>query len=275
MCLPFTIEQLRTTVSKLEQSHEDLSIAREALTQSERLASMGQIAAGIAHEVNNPLSVVLLYANLLLERISGRDDFRADLSAIAEHADRCKKIVAGLLNFARQNKVFRQRVDVRELVAKSVTAARLKAAVRVETLLELEQPVIEVDPDQMIQVLSNLFNNADAAMPEGGSLAVRILGTGDEVSFEVSDTGVGIAPQNLRKVFEPFFTTKQVGKGTGLGLAVVHGIVKMHGGRIEVRSNADPAAGPTGTTFVVTIPGGEDPGEGAALERMEEAGRPG
>jgi signal transduction histidine kinase len=275
MCLPFTIEQLRTTVSKLEQSHEDLSVAREAWTASERLASMGQIAAGIAHEVNNPLSVVLIYANLLLERLNGQDDVRSDLSAIAEHADRCKKIVAGLLNFARQNKVFRQSVDVRDLVAKSVTAARLRPSVRVQTLLEVQQPVVEVDPDQMIQVLSNLFTNADAAMPEGGCLTVRILGSGDEVSFEVSDTGGGIAPQNLRKVFEPFFTTKQVGKGTGLGLAVVHGIVKMHGGRIEVRSNADPAAGPTGTTFTVTVPRGEDSGEALALERVEEAGRMG
>jgi signal transduction histidine kinase/Fe-S-cluster-containing hydrogenase component 2 len=273
MCLPFTIEQLRTTVSKLEQSHEDLSAAREALTQSERLASMGQIAAGIAHEVNNPLGVVLIYANLLLERIQGRDDFRSDLSAIVEHADRCKKIVAGLLNFARQNKVFRQSINVMDLVEKSVTAARLRPAVRVRTRLETGQPVIEVDPDQMIQVLSNLFANADAAMPEGGCLTVRILGSDDDVTFEVSDTGVGIAPQNLRKVFEPFFTTKQVGKGTGLGLAVVHGIIKMHGGRIAVRSNADPAAGPTGTIFQVTVPRGEDSGETTAPERGEEAGR--
>jgi signal transduction histidine kinase len=273
MCLPFTIEQLRTTVTKLEQSHEDLSAAREALTQSERLASMGQIAAGIAHEVNNPLSVVLIYANLLLERIDGQEGFRSDLGAIVEHADRCKKIVAGLLNFARQNKVFRQSVDVRDLVAKSVAAARLKPSVTMETRLEIEQPLIEVDPDQMIQVLSNLFANADAAMPSGGRLSVRITGSEDEVSFEISDTGVGIAPQNLRKVFEPFFTTKQVGKGTGLGLAVVHGIVKMHGGRVQIRSNADPAAGPTGTTFNVTVPRREESGEAAEFERMEEAGR--
>ena len=274
MCLPFTIEQLRTTVSKLEQSHDDLAVAREALTASERLASMGQIAAGIAHEVNNPLGVVLIYANLLLERADGKAEFRSDLSAIAEHADRCKKIVAGLLNFARQNKVFRQSVDVRDLVAKSVTAARLRPEVRVQTRLELEQPIIEVDPDQMIQVLSNLFTNADAAMPAGGCLDVRILGSREEVTFEVSDTGVGIAPQNLRKVFEPFFTTKQVGKGTGLGLAVVHGIVRMHGGRITVRSNADVAAGPTGTTFSVIFPRSEEPGAAAEPERWEDAGRP-
>jgi len=104
---------------------------------------------------------------------------------------------------------------------------------------------------------------------------VRILGSDEEVTFEISDTGIGIASQNLRKVFEPFFTTKQVGKGTGLGLAVVHGIVKMHGGRIQVRSNADPAAGPTGTTFSVTVPRSEDTGEALALDGMEEAGRPG
>ena len=270
MCLPFTIEQLRTTVTKLEQSHADLSAAREALMQSERLASMGQIAAGIAHEVNNPLSVVLIYANLMLERLDGRDDFRSDLTAIAEHADRCKRIVAGLLNFARENKVFRQRVDVRDLVAKSIAAARLRPAVRVQTVLEIAQPVIEVDPEQMIQVLSNLFTNADAAMPEGGCLSVRMLEAGEGVAFEVSDTGLGISLENLRKVFEPFFTTKQVGKGTGLGLAVVHGIVKMHGGRIAVRSNSDPAAGPTGTIFTVTIPRGDDSEDES--EGLDEAG---
>ena len=254
MCLPFTIEQLRTTVRKLEQSYSDLSAAREALTQSERLAGMGQIAAGIAHEVNNPLGVVVIYANLLLERLDARDERRADLQLIAEHADRCKKIVAGLLNFARQNKVFHQSSDARDLVAKAVLAARLKPSVQVLTRLELSDPFIEADPDQMIQVLSNLFANADAAMPEGGVLQVRIREAGDEAVFDVADTGVGIAKENLAKVFEPFFTTKQVGKGTGLGLAVVHGIVKMHGGRVQVRSNANPAAGPTGTTFSVALP---------------------
>jgi len=271
MCLPFSIEQLRTTVSKLEQSHQDLSVARQALNQSERLAGMGQIAAGIAHEVNNPLGVVLIYANLLLERLDGRDELRADLSAIAEHADRCKKIVAGLLNFARQNKVFRQRVDARDLVGKAV-AARLRPVVRVRTLVDVPRPVVEVDPDQMIQVLSNLFTNADAAMPDGGDLTVRLRCSNGDVCFEVTDTGVGIPSENVAKVFEPFFTTKQVGKGTGLGLAVVHGIVKMHGGKVQVASNADPAAGPTGTTFSVTVPRGEDSAAALAREGAPTAG---
>jgi signal transduction histidine kinase len=180
-----------------------------------------------------------------------------------------------LLNFARQNKVSRQSVDVRDLVARGVAVARMKPAVRVQTILELAPPVIEVDPDQMVQVLSNLFSNADAAMPEGGCLSVRLYGADGEVSFEVSDTGGGIAPRDLRKVFEPFFTTQQVGRGTGLGLAIVHGIVKMHGGRVEVRSNADPAAGPTGATFTVTIPRGDDPGEAPeppSDEEPEQAG---
>jgi signal transduction histidine kinase len=106
----------------------------------------------------------------------------------------------------------------------------------------------------MVQVLTNLVSNAQQAMPDGGALIIRLSDTPDEVTFMVTDTGVGIPRENMDKLFDPFFTTKQVGKGTGLGLAVTHGIVKMHRGQIRVESNADPAAGPTETTFVVTLP---------------------
>ena len=124
--------------------------------------------------------------------------------------------------------------------------------VRVESTMA--DPIAEVDGDQMVQVLTNLVSNAQQAMPDGGALIIRLSDTPDEVTFMVTDTGVGIPHENMDKLFDPFFTTKQVGKGTGLGLAVTHGIVKMHRGQIRVESNADPAAGPTETTFVVTLP---------------------
>ncbi|MFA6003717.1 MAG: [Fe-Fe] hydrogenase large subunit C-terminal domain-containing protein [Elusimicrobiota bacterium] len=254
MCLPYTIEQLRTTVQELEMSHQDLVEVREALGQSEKLASMGQVAAGIAHEVNNPLGVVLIYANLLLERCQDKSEVREDMSVIVEHADRCKKIVSGLLNFARQNKVFRQRTDIRELIEEAVRSAPPPAGVRLKVAVDTAHAMAELDPDQMHQVFTNLVSNAYAAMPGGGELSVRAFGTNGELVVEVSDTGTGISKSNLKKVFEPFFTTKQVGKGTGLGLAVAHGIIKMHSGQIRVASNADPAAGPTGTTFTITLP---------------------
>jgi signal transduction histidine kinase len=111
-----------------------------------------------------------------------------------------------------------------------------------------------VDPDQISQVLVNLLTNAQAAMPRGGCLAVELSGDGDTITLRVADAGVGIADENLPRIFDPFFTTKQIGTGTGLGLAVVYGIVKMHRGKITVKSNADPSRGETGTVFTVMLP---------------------
>jgi signal transduction histidine kinase/Fe-S-cluster-containing hydrogenase component 2 len=254
MCLPHTIEQLKRAVRELAVSNEQLASAQEALMQSEKLASMGQLAAGIAHEVNNPLGVVLMYAHLLLDECDKKSPLRSDLVMIAEQADRCKKIVAGLLHFARQNKVLLEPTDLADLVAKSLRAvpAPERVAVRVEH--QVEDRTAEVDRDQIIQVLTNLLSNAYAAMPEGGAVTVRIGGDAERIRLVVADTGVGIRRENQAKIFEPFFTTKQIGMGTGLGLAVTYGIVKMHRGDIGVESNADPDAGPTGATFTVTLP---------------------
>ena len=254
MCLPFTIEQLRKSVKELDESHEELASAQQALMHSERLASMGQLAAGIAHEVNNPLGVVLLYTHMLLEDCETRMPERQDLEMIATQADRCKKIVSGLLNFARQNKVFLQEISVPDLVTQALRSVRIPSGVTVEVQHEQPNLTTELDRDQMIQVLANLMNNAVEAMPDGGTLALRSGVTSGQVFLSVSDTGCGISKDNLKKVFEPFFTTKTMGKGTGLGLPVTYGIVKMHRGEIRVESNADPAAGPTGTTFTVLLP---------------------
>ena len=215
---------------------------------------MGQLAAGIAHEVNNPLGTVLMLSHILLDEVPGGSDMREDLAMIVEHADRCKKIVAGLLHFARQNKVELRTSDVRELVRRAVKALQKRdnVVVRVET--DKVDTTAQFDRDQFLQVLTNLMNNALAAMPNGGVLSIRTGGDAERVWLAVSDTGVGIPPENLRKIFEPFFTTKQPGQGTGLGLAISYGIVKMHHGDIRVQSNADPAAGPTGTTFTVSLP---------------------
>jgi signal transduction histidine kinase/Fe-S-cluster-containing hydrogenase component 2 len=254
MCLPYSIDQLRKTVQELALSHEQLASAQEALMQSEKLASMGQLAAGIAHEVNNPLGVVLMYAHLLLDEAGQTTPLHEDLQMIAEQADRCKKIVAGLLNFARQTKVLAEPTNIREHVERSLKSAPAPATVTTRIECEIDDPVVELDQNQITQVLTNLFSNAYAAMPDGGTLTVAVQGDDLDVRLKVSDTGVGIPQENLGKIFEPFFTTKQIGKGTGLGLAVTYGIVKMHRGDIQVASNADPQAGPTGTTFTVTLP---------------------
>jgi signal transduction histidine kinase/iron only hydrogenase large subunit-like protein len=254
MCLPFTIEELRRTVKELALSHDQLQAAQQALMHSERLASMGQLAAGIAHEVNNPLGVVLLYAHMLLEEADRNSGLRGDLEMIANQADRCKKIVSGLLNFARQNKVLLQQTNLRDLVLQGLRSVPIPAGIAVRTDRVDPGVMAELDRDQMIQVLANLIANAVEAMPNGGSLDIAAGGDGDRVVIAVTDTGTGIAKEHLNKIFEPFFTTKPMGKGTGLGLPVIYGIVKMHRGDIRVESNADPATGPTGTTFTVTVP---------------------
>jgi len=254
MCLPYTIDRLRDSLKELSESNAELASARQALVNAEKLASMGQLAAGIAHEINNPLGVILLYAKLLLDDASADPQRRRDLGLIAEQAERCRKIVAGLLNFARRNKVVRQPVDVTRMVDRCRRAVLIPDNVRVWVEHRMADPVAELDEDQILQVLTNLIVNAVEAMPQGGDLTISTSDTPAEVVLEVRDTGCGIPPQHLPKIFEPFFTTKQIGKGTGLGLAVAYGIVKMHRGRIEAESNADPARGPTGTTFRVTLP---------------------
>lgn len=253
MCLPFMIDQLQCALADIEASNRQLARTQEALMQSEKMASMGQLAAGIAHEVNNPLGVVLMYAHLLLDECQD-PRIRDDLTMITEQADRCKKIVAGLLHFARQHKVVRQPVDLRNLIDRTLNATRVPDDISIDVRHDLDDPVVEVDGDQIIQVLTNLVTNAMAAMVHGGRLTICTSGDAHRVSVQVSDTGVGIPKQNLAKIFEPFFTTKESGKGTGLGLAVSYGIIKMHCGDIRVDSQPDPAVGPTWTAFTVTLP---------------------
>ena len=257
MCLPHSIEQLRSTVRELAHSNEELASTQEALVKSEKLASMGQLAAGIAHEVNNPLGVVIMYAHFLMEQIGDRPELREDLTMVVEQADRCKKIVSGLLNFARQNKVEHGRVNFVELTQRALRSVPPPVNVTLDFENRMEDPLADLDADQLTQVLVNLVSNAYAAMPDGGSLTVTVGDDGpgsDRCRLAVSDTGVGIPAENIPKLYEPFFTTKKVGQGTGLGLAVTYGIVKMHRGDIKVISNADPAKGATGTTFTVSLP---------------------
>ena len=254
MCLPNTIEQLRTSFAALEESHRSLEDAKEALEKSGRLASMGQLAAGIAHEVNNPLGILLLHANLVLEEADDDSQLHEDLETIVDQANRCKRIISGLLNFARQSRVVRQPTNVAELVQKVLHTLPVGEGVVVEVDDRLDDPVAEIDSAQIVQVLSNLLTNGQQAMPDGGRVVVTLEDTPEEVVIQVSDAGVGIPEEDMSRLFDPFFTTKQVGMGTGLGLAVTHGIVKMHRGQITVESNPDPAAGPTGTTFTVRLP---------------------
>ena len=256
MCLPFTIEKLHVSIDKLNISNEKLAKAKAALQQSEKLAHMGQLSAGIAHELNNPLGVITMYSSILMDEAPEGDPVREDLKLIVEQADRCKKIVSGLLNFARKNQVNLVETDVVKFMEHSLNSVIKPENLTCTFTSSIADPIGFLDIDQMMQVVTNLEKNAIEAMPDGGLLHVGVEGDPEEITFIVSDTGSGILKENMDKIFTPFFTTKEMGKGTGLGLALIYGIVKMHKGKIHVDSNADPAEGPTGTTFRITIPRG-------------------
>ena len=254
MCLPYTIEKLHRSVQDLALSNAKLTTMQNALKQSEKLAHMGQLSAGIAHELNNPLGVVIMYSNILLDECKPDDPVRDDIQLIVEQAARCKKIVGGLLNFARKNQVNHQSIDIRKLTENSISGVVFPNNVKAVIEDRTTSPDAAIDSEQITQVLTNLFRNAIDAMPDGGTLTVTLEDTVSDVVITVSDTGTGIKEEDKPKIFEPFFTTKGIGKGTGLGLATTYGIVKMHKGQITVESNSDSARGPTGTTFKLILP---------------------
>jgi iron only hydrogenase large subunit-like protein/nitrogen-specific signal transduction histidine kinase len=254
MCLPYTIEKLHKSVKDLALSNEKLSSMRQALKQSEKLAHMGQLSAGIAHELNNPLGVVIMYSNILLEESAEGDPVKDDLKLIVDQAGRCKKIVAGLLNFARKNQVNHQRTSIRELAEHSLESIIAPDKIKISVIDKTTNPDAMLDTEQMTQVLTNLVKNAIDAMPDGGTIDLILEDTLGDVIIIVKDTGTGIKDEDKAKVFEPFFTTKAIGVGTGLGLATAYGIVKMHKGQITVESNTDPSRGQTGTSFKIVLP---------------------
>jgi signal transduction histidine kinase/iron only hydrogenase large subunit-like protein len=254
MCLPNSIDKLHVSINELAVSNEKLFSVQQTLKQTEKLAHMGQLSAGIAHELNNPLGVVIMYSNILLDEADADSPLKTDLKLIVEQAQRCKTIVSGLLNFARKNQVSKTETDLNDLVRISISSVLVPDNVLIDIKSRQTDPVADIDKEQMIQVISNLIKNAFEAMPRGGRINVELEDTNLDVTIKIGDNGSGINPDDLEKVFEPFFTTKGIGKGTGLGLATAYGVVKMHKGNIKVESNADPSKAPTGTCFTITLP---------------------
>jgi two-component system NtrC family sensor kinase len=246
--------EMGTLAESFNTMVETLQDTNDQLVQKEKLASVGQLAAGVAHEINNPLGSVLLYADILCrETPPDNTQQREDLAMIIKEATRCKTIVTDLLNFSRQNEVLAQKTDLTTLLqelAEEASKKQLYAKVKLTTELDPSLPLIEADPLQLRQAFLNLMNNGAEAMSEGGELTLRAR-RGPNAGFvtvEVQDTGTGISDENMKKLFTPFFTTKPIGKGTGLGLAITYGIVKMHQGQINVQSQVGK-----GTTFTITL----------------------
>jgi two-component system NtrC family sensor kinase len=246
--------EMRTLARSFNIMVETLTETQEQLLQKEKLASVGQLAAGVAHEINNPLGSVLLYADILCkETPEENEQQRKDLRMIIREATRCKTIVNDLLNFSRQNEVLAQDTDLNAMIrtlAEEQSKLELYRNVNIETDLDLNLNTIQADPLQLHQVFTNLMNNAAEAMPDGGTLILRTRSDPEAgfVTVEVEDDGIGIPKENMKRIFTPFFTTKPIGKGTGLGLAIIYGIVKMHRGQLSVQSEDGK-----GTKFIITL----------------------
>ena len=247
------ITQRKRAEEALEERTKELQEAQEQLIVKEKLASVGQLAAGVAHEINNPLGTILLFSDIMCKELPPDDSRRGDLQMIMNETTRCKTIVSDLLNFARQNEVLAQSTDVNTLLCETVEEIKIQPIFeQVQTILRLDPtlPKIQADPAQLKEIFINIMTNAAEAMKGGGSLTITTEPTADEIiKIAFQDTGCGIPKENLSKIFTPFFTTKPIGKGTGLGLAIVYGIIKMHRGQIYVESEVG-----VGSTFTITLP---------------------
>jgi signal transduction histidine kinase len=230
----------------------ELKHTQAQLIQSAKMAAIGQLAAGVAHELNNPLTGVLGFAELLLRQASPDDPSRARLVTIAAEARRARDIVRGLLDFARQTEFHQEWADVNQVVQGTLALSRKRlehGKVTVAEQYTSDLPRLLLDVGRMKQVILNLVTNALQGMPQGGTLTVTTEQVGSEVAVRIADTGAGIPVDILPRIFEPFFTTRPIGQGTGLGLSVSLGIVEQHGGRIEVESQEEK-----GSTFTVWLP---------------------
>jgi len=237
---------------KVEERTQELRAAQEQLLQSEKLASIGQLAAGVAHEINNPMGVILGFAQGILKTLSEDDPLRRPLTTIEKESLRCNRIVQNLLDFARHSEPTPHLTNINELINASCDLVEHQTSLQNVKLIKgynSALPSIMADPNQLQQVFINIMLNAYQAMPDGGTLHIATRQVGSELQVIFTDTGVGIPPENVQNIFDPFFTTKEVGEGTGLGLSVSYGIVKAHGGDIEVKSQAGK-----GTTFVIRLP---------------------
>jgi two-component system NtrC family sensor kinase len=248
-----TFKEMLTALQERDKQSE------KKLLQSEKQASIGKLAGGVAHEINNPLTGIFTFTHMLLRRTDIATDVRSDLETIAQETERVRKIVKGLLDFSRQTELDREPTDVNRLVRYTISLVENQALIK-GIHLSSEQgeglPMITLDRNQMQSVLLNIIINALDATEPGGSITIT-TGMGlsaskpDQKGVQIvcTDTGCGIPPENLDKLFDPFFTTKEIGQGTGLGLSVSYGIIERHGGTIWVQSKVG-----RGSSFTIWLP---------------------
>jgi signal transduction histidine kinase len=248
----FMEDKLKRAMTSLEAAVYKLQEKQARLVEAEKLASMGKMAAGIAHEINNPLTSVLTFSNLMLEQCPPDDPRHDKLALMVRETNRARTIVRQLLNFGREIVINPVNLNVNQPVKEitdSLIAQEAFEGMELELKLGEKLPLVHADPAQIGQVIMNMLLNAIHAVTPPGRIVVSTQKDGRNVDIVFSDTGAGIPEENIHKIFDPFFTTKDASKGSGLGLAVSYGIVKKHGGEILVTSSVGK-----GTTFTVRLP---------------------
>jgi two-component system NtrC family sensor kinase len=248
-------DSLHFLVKDIEQSR----LLREQLAQADKLASIGELSAGIAHEINNPLGIILGYTQLLLRNDQSGSERYADLKTIEKHVSNCQSIVQDLLNFARTSPPKKEMTDLHRMIEEALHFVQYQGGLeQIEVIREFDSRITSllVDEKKIKQVLINLIMNAKHAIGKKGTLSICTATNRDasKVLIRIKDTGHGIEKKNLARIFDPFFTTKPTGQGTGLGLSVSYGIIKNHGGNIFVESEP-----PRGAAFTIELPLAPDP----------------
>ena len=247
-------EAERAKAHELEKAYKELKDLHSQLIHSDRLASIGQLAAGVAHEINNPLGGILVFSHLLLEDLTGTDSKRANVERIIREATRCRDIVKRLLDFAHQPEPKVEPTSINVVLEETLSLLKGQALfhnIKIIKKLHPSLPDIMGDRFQLQQALMNIILNAAEAMSGKGNLIMTTstLQDGRFLEIAITDNGCGISPENIRRLFDPFFTTKEVGHGTGLGLAITAGIIERHQGSIEVKSKVKE-----GATFTIKLP---------------------
>ena len=254
-----TVAREISLIMERKQTEQDKERLQEQLRHADRLATIGQLSAGVAHELNEPLGSILGFAQLIQKYPKLSEQVKQDIEKIMKASLHAREVVKKLMLFARQLPPQRTRVDLNQIVEESLyflESRCTKEGIKVIRLLSSDLPMVTADPAQMTQVLVNIAVNAIQAMPNGGRLTIQTQASDKFVSLTIEDTGIGMTEEIMKQIFLPFFTTKDVSKGTGLGLPVVHGIVTSHGGSINVDSKVGQ-----GTRLKIQLPLAEPKGE--------------
>jgi two-component system NtrC family sensor kinase len=246
-------EWTQTLEHRVQERTQELQSVQDQLIRAGKMAAIGELAAGVAHEINNPLTGVLTFSSLMLKKVDENHPWKKDLDNIVQQTTRCRNIVRGLLDFARQRKPDKKEWDIHTLIDRTVTLVENQARfqnIKIVKEFKPGMPMLFVDGDQIQQVFMNIIINAADAMAENkGILTIKTNMKNGVAEVSFTDTGCGMTKENLSKLFAPFFTTKETGKGTGLGLAISYGIIQSHNGEIDVQSEVGK-----GSTFRIKLP---------------------